>query len=140
MKAKALIDELVIRFFSLFTNTNGRIPDLQAIHELVIPEGIIIKNAGGKTEIFSVTSFIEPRRKILTDGTLTDFREEEISETTDIHGSVAHRLCFYKKSGYMAGTPFQTTGVKTIQFIRREGRWWISAVAWDDDVEGRSKE
>lgn len=139
MNAKALLDGLVIRFFSLFTNTDGRMPDLQAIHELVIPEGIIIKNVGGKTEIFSVTSFIEPRQKILTDGTLTDFREEEISETTDISGSVAHRLCFYKKSGFMDGRSFQTTGVKTIQFIRRGERWWISAVAWDDDVEVSSK-
>jgi ribosomal-protein-serine acetyltransferase len=134
MNAKSLLDELTNHFFNLFTNTNGQIPDLQAIKALVIPEGIIIKNVGGRTEIFSVTSFIEPRQKILTDGTLTDFKEEEISETTDIHGSVAHRLCFYKKSGFMSGKLFETTGVKTIQYIKKEERWWISAIAWDDDV------
>ena len=128
------IDELTKEFFNLFTNVNGRIPNLTAIHQLFTREGIVIKNVGGNTEIFSLTSFIEPRQRILTDGTLTDFQERELTERSDIAGSVAQRFCTYKKSGTLNGVFFETHGVKTIQFIKTNNRWKITSVAWDDFV------
>jgi hypothetical protein len=126
------IDELTRRFFSLFTNVNGTIPNLASIHELFVREGIVIKNVGGNTEIFSLASFIAPRQTILTDGTLADFQERELTERTDIAGAVAQRFCTYTKSGKLNGNSFENQGVKTIQFIKTNNRWRITSVAWDD--------
>lgn len=51
-------------------------------------------------------------------------------------GNIAGRCSLYEKSGVLDGTPFSTRGIKDIQFVRIEGRWWISALAWDDQREG----
>jgi hypothetical protein len=126
------IDRLTGEFFDLFTNYGGRIPDLSHINDLFIPEGIVIKNVGGNTEIFSLSSFIAPRQKILTDGTLGDFQERELTERTDIAGAIAQRFCTYTKSGKLKGKSFENQGVKTLQFIKINNTWKISAVAWDD--------
>jgi hypothetical protein len=126
------IDRLTSRFFDLFTNYGGKIPDLSRINDLFIPQGIVIKNVGGNTEIFSLSSFIAPRQKILTDGTLADFQERELTERTDIAGAIAQRLCTYTKSGKLNGEFFENQGVKTLQFVKVNDTWKISAVAWDD--------
>jgi hypothetical protein len=129
---KNQIDQLTSEFFDLFTNYGGRIPELSRINKLFIPEGIVIKNVGGNTEIFSLSSFIAPRQKILTDGTLSDFQERELTERTDIAGAIAQRFCTYTKSGKLKGESFENQGVKTLQFIKMNNTWKISAVAWDD--------
>lgn len=129
---KEAINKLTSRFFSLFTNINGAIPNLDDIFTICIAETVVIKNTGYDPEIYNLEQFIEPRKLLLTDGTLTNFSEEEISERTDIFARIAHRFCSYKKSGILAGNSFETHGMKTIQFIKTKEGWRISAVAWDD--------
>lgn len=129
---KEAIDQLTGRFFSLFTNINGVIPNLDDIYPICIPEAMIIKNTETEPEVYNLEQFIEPRKLLLTDGTLSNFCEEEITERTEIFGSIAHRFCSYKKSGILAATSFETHGMKTIQFIKTKKGWRISAVAWDD--------
>jgi hypothetical protein len=129
---KSEIDKLTNQFFDLFTNVGDRVPNLSQINALFIPEGIVIKNVGGNTEIFTLSTFITPRQRILTDGTLADFQEQELTERTDISGSVAQRFCTYRKSGKLNGKFFENQGVTTIQFVQVNKTWKISAVAWDD--------
>lgn len=126
------LDKLTNQFFDLFTNAGGRTPELSRIHALFIAEGIVIKNVGGNTEIFSLESFVAPRQKILTDGTLEDFQEHEVNERTDIAGAIAQRFSTYRKQGKLNGKAFEGQGIKSIQFIRTMNTWKISAVAWDD--------
>ena len=126
------IDELTRRFFALFTNADGATPDLDRIYELFVPEGTIIRNAGDRPEVYTLASFIEPRKRLLTDGTLTGFREEEVAADTRISGRIAQRFSFYRKSGILSGQAFETSGVKTMQFVRTAAGWRMSSVAWDD--------
>lgn len=133
ISAKSEIDALTRKFFDLFTNTNSSTPQLDNIFSLCIPEALIIKNITGHPEIYTLQQFIDSRRVILTNGTLTNFHEEETSEHTEIFGNIAHRFCSYKKSGILSGVPFETKGKKTIQFVNTPEGWRISAVAWDDE-------
>ncbi|MEC0227281.1 hypothetical protein [Paenibacillus alba] len=133
---KQNIDKLTEMFFNSFTNKNGMKPNVRGLHQLFIPNGIIIKTCGVKPEIYNLEQFIEPREKLLNDGLLIDFKEEEVSETTEIFGNIAHRFSLYQKSGLLSGVSFETKGMKTIQFIKKEDGWKISAVAWDDEREG----
>ena len=80
--------------------------------------------------------FIEPRARLLADGTLTEFREQEITARTDIVGNIAQRVSSYCKSGQMAGERVDGKGIKVLQFVRTATGWRISAVAWDDEREG----
>ncbi|MFE5399287.1 GNAT family N-acetyltransferase [Streptomyces sp. NPDC056568] len=129
---RAEIDRLAGLFMDSFTNTGGRHPDLQVIRELFVPEGRIISNIGNDPVIMDLDAFVEPRQKMLTDGTLTEFSEWEVSARTEVFGSVAHRFSEYRKSGVRDGARFEGHGHKTTQFLRTRAGWRIASMAWDD--------
>ena len=129
---KAAIDEITAKFFDAFTNHNGTVPNLECLHDLFAPQAVIVKNVNGSPIVCDVAGFIEPRRTILTDGTLVDFREEEVSEETRIFGTIAQRFCRYEKSWTAEGSKHEGAGVKSIQFIRTQRGWKICSLTWDD--------
>ncbi|MFK4068199.1 GNAT family N-acetyltransferase [Streptomyces sp. NPDC029674] len=129
---QAELDRLMDVFIGAFTNTGGRVPDLDVIRDVFIPQGRIIANVGDEPRIYDVDAFIEPRQKMLTDGTLTEFSEWEVSARTEIFGSVAHRFSGYRKSGYHHGEWFEGSGHKTTQYLRTPAGWRMSSLAWDD--------
>jgi hypothetical protein len=132
-RVQAELDRLMDLFMASFTNTGGRRPELDVIRDLFVPEGRIIANVGDQPVIMDLDAFIEPRRKMLTDGTLTEFSEWEISERTDMFGSVAHRFSVYGKSGFRHGERFEGRGHKTTQFLRTPAGWRMCSMAWDDE-------
>lgn len=133
LKDRNEINKLTTTFFNLFTNTNGKVPNVKKIKDLFISDGMIISNTNGNPEIYNLEKFIIPREKVLTDGTLSDFLESEISHKTEIFGNVAHRFSLYEKSGKLNGIYFESKGVKTIQFIKVNEEWKMSSVAWSDE-------
>lgn len=135
-EAKNDIDKLVDGFFSLFSVKKGTKADLSAIFNLFISEGLIVKSSSINPEIYNLQQFIEPREKMFNDGILSDFREEELFEKTEIFGNIAQRLSIYKKSGFMNGQIFENRGIKTLQFVKATCGWKISSVAWDDERDG----
>lgn len=135
-ESKNSIDELVSSFFNLFSVKKGYTADLSGIFKLFIPEGLIVKCSGSSPEVYNLQQFIEPREKMFNDGILSDFKEEELFEKTEIFGNIAHRLSIYKKSGFMNSQIFENKGIKTMQFIKTPRGWKISSVAWDDERDG----
>ena len=133
---KRRIDELTAEFFRLFSPTPGETVSLQRIHDLFIPQGIIVRTCGPNAEVFSIAEFIAPRERLLNGGGLVDLREHEEWETTEIFGNVAHRFLAYRKTGVLHGERFDTRGMNTIQFVRKDGDWKMSALAWDDERDG----
>ncbi|MFF2960253.1 GNAT family N-acetyltransferase [Streptomyces sp. NPDC057963] len=129
---KAELDELMRAFLGAFTNTGGTRPNVDVVREVFIPQGTIIQNVGAEPVIYDLDAFIEPRQKSLTDGTLTEFSEWEVTERTEIFGSVAHRFSEYRKSGFLGGEWFEGSGRKTVQFVRTPAGWKMSSMAWDD--------
>ncbi|PEA83114.1 ribosomal-protein-alanine acetyltransferase [Bacillus pseudomycoides] len=133
---KISLDRLTDAFFNAFTNKNGEEPNVRVLNDLFIPEGMIIKNTDSIPNIYNLQQFIDPREKLLREGRLTDFKEEEIQEITEIFGNIAHRFSLYRKSGVLDGDSFETLGMKTMQFIQTPSGWKISSVAWDDERNG----
>jgi hypothetical protein len=132
MSDKQSIDQLTALFFNIFTNSNQRQPDWNGIHTICLAKTLIIKKTGLTEEIYNLHSFIAPRKKILSDGTLTGFEEKETSEETNITGNIAQRSSTYQKSGYLNGKYFEGSGHKFFQFIKTIDGWKISSVVWED--------
>ena len=130
---KLEIDNTTNVFFDIFTNINQKPPDWTIINNVCIPETIIIKKTDTTEVVYNLDNFIEPRRKILTDGTLTNFQEIEIKEETKIIGNMAQRFSKYQKSGYLNGTYFKECGNKFFQFIKTNNGWKINSLIWEDD-------
>ncbi len=126
------INKITNQFFDLFTNTNNRTPNIWKLKDFFLPDGTIINNTTGEPAIYDLEEFIKPREKILTDGTLINFIEQETSHKTEIHGNIAQRTCHYKKSGNLNGVPFKGEGIKLMQFIKIKNKWFLSAVTWSD--------
>ncbi|MEU3727227.1 DUF4440 domain-containing protein [Streptomyces sp. NPDC031705] len=129
--AKTEIDLVTAEFFGAFDNRGGRKADLAEIGRLVLPGGVIVKT-GPDFTVYTVDEFVEPRRRLLSEGRLTEFREWETSERTEIRGDIASRFGEYRKSGVLDGEPFEGGGTKTIQFVRTPQGWRIAAFSWYD--------
>ena len=131
-EAKTELDRLMHTFLGAFDTTGGGPPDIGAIRAVFIPQGMIIKNVRGEPVVYDLDAFIAPREKILTDGTVTEFSEWEVSERTEIFGTIAHRFSEYRKTGCQDGQWFEGSGCKTTQYIRTPEGWRMSSMAWDD--------
>jgi hypothetical protein len=99
---------------------------------------LLIKNSGATLEVAGVAEFIRPRQALVDTGPLTQFREAEISHTTEAFGNVAHRFSAYEKSGTLNGTSFRARGMISTQFVHTATGWKMSSMAWDDEREGLS--
>jgi hypothetical protein len=130
---KIEINNLTKQFFNLFDNTDNKIPDLTVAQKICIPEILIIKKTGLTEVVYNLTNFIEPRKRILSDGTLTNFQEHELHEETEIIEHIAHRRSKYQKSGNLSGKLFVETGTKLFQFIKTSDGWRINSLVWEDD-------
>ncbi|MES2567131.1 MAG: GNAT family N-acetyltransferase [Bacteroidota bacterium] len=127
------INELVQLFFGIFANNNLKQPDWNLLHRLCIPEALLISKQNNKQDVYTIQSFIEPRKKILCDGTLTEFVENEISYEINIQNNIAERHSRYQKSGIMNNKPFLELGNKFFQFVKTAEGWRITSVIWEDD-------
>jgi len=132
-KDRLAIDVLTSRFFELFTNKDGKVQNVKDIKSIFIPKGILISNTDDSPVDYDLDGFIKPREEMLTNGTLTNFCEREISHSTEIFGNIAQRFSLYEKSGELNGEHFETKGMKTIQFVKVNGKWKMSSVAWCDE-------
>ncbi|MEU8004268.1 DUF4440 domain-containing protein [Catellatospora sp. NPDC049111] len=133
---RAAIAEIVRVFFAAFVSGPDGTTRLDALRGLFLPGAVIVKTCGGEPTVYDVDGFIAPRQALLAGGTLTDFREWELSGRTEVFGDIAQHFCSYAKSGVQDGTAFTGRGMKTMQFARTCAGWRISAAAWDDEREG----
>jgi RimJ/RimL family protein N-acetyltransferase len=129
---KLYISEITRSFFGVFINKGHRQPNLDSLDQICIRQAMIINKKGSEANVYDLTSFIEPRKRILTDGTLTEFEEKETYEETRIINNIAHRYSEYEKSGILDGKAFTLKGFKFFQFIKTEQSWKISSVLWED--------
>ena len=129
---KLFINQITNAFFNLFANTKQRKPQLENLFDICLTEAIIIKKSNGKEEVFNIDSFISPRKKTLTDGSLTEFEEFEVFEDTKIVGNIAQRFSKYQKKGLLNGNYFEGNGNKFFQFIKTAKGWKINSIIWED--------
>jgi RimJ/RimL family protein N-acetyltransferase len=129
---RAEIDRVVAAYYDLFTNADGAVPDVSAIHRLFTLGGVIA-NGGARQQVCDLEAFASPRQQLLTSGELTGFSEEETWAQTVVFGDVAQRLSRYRKRGVLRGEPFTGGGTKGMQFLRTPEGWRLTAVSWDDD-------
>ena len=135
MQDKQALDRIVAQFFAAFISNDRGDTRLESVLHLFLPQALIVKTCGA-IAIYSLESFIDPRQKILTDGTLLQFEEHEVMEQTVIFGDIGQRLSVYQKSGVLAGKPFVERGVKSFQFVKIGLDWKIASLCWDDERQG----
>jgi hypothetical protein len=122
-------------FLAAVTFQPGETPDYDAIHDLFIERGLLIRNLD-VPEVATVAEFVAPRRALVDAGRLTEFEEVELAAVTEVFGNVAHRMSTYGKRGVQDGAFFAARGVISTQFVRTPDGWRMSSMAWDDERPG----
>ncbi len=129
----AEIDALIAAFYGAFDNRGGRATPVEALRDMFLPEAIVTRVAGSGTDTMTVDSFIAPRARMLSDGTLTDFHEWETHAHTQVLRDIACRHSTYEKRGLHQGAPYDGGGAKLFQLVRTLRGWRIASIAWEDD-------
>ncbi len=129
---KLKIDRVIKEFFSAFTNKDTK-PRLSLIYDTCLDQAIIIKNTDGSCETYDLPNFIAPRQALLTNGELQHFEEYETVEKTIITRNIAQRFSQYQKEGVLNNQPFTQRGNKMFQLIKKNSKWKICNVIWDDE-------
>lgn len=64
------------------------------------------------------------------------FFEREVARDTERFGNVAQAFSTYESRRNADDEAPFARGINSIQLVRYDGRWWIVAVAWDEDRAG----
>ena len=135
MSTEDELAELTAAFLAAVTFRAGERPRYEAIRDLFIERGLLIKNLS-EPEVATVDEFIAPRAALFESGELTEFEELELAAATEVFGNVAHRMSTYSKRGVQGGAAFSARGVISTQFVLTPGGWRMSSMAWDDERPG----
>jgi hypothetical protein len=127
------IQPVVDTFFAAFTSGPGLDERMAALRAVLRDDARITKAVGGVVETMDVDAFVEPRRELLASGRLEGFREWETYGETRVFGAIAQHWCTYSKTWTEAGVRHEGRGSKSLQLVREDGTWRISAAAWDDE-------
>ncbi|WP_327008972.1 DUF4440 domain-containing protein [Dactylosporangium sp. NBC_01737] len=126
------METLLHDFFRAVSFEPGERPHYDAIRDLFVPEGLLVK-AVGAPDVATVDAFIAPRLALVESGALTRFHESELSGETTAFGNVAQRWSVYDKRGVQDGVAFAAVGRISTQFVRTPSGWRITSMAWDDE-------
>ncbi len=133
---RADIAALVGVFFDAFRSGDDIVDRMDALRAVLLPEAVVVRTCGQTPAVYDVEGFIAPRLALLTSGRLTEFSEWEVSGHTELFGDIAHHWGSYAKAWQQDGETHGGRGMKTLQFVRTDTGWRISAAAWDDEREG----
>jgi hypothetical protein len=131
--AQEAIDELVVRFFSVFDNRNGAKPRLADLTACFAEKASVARHSDAGAELSTVVEFAGPRIDLLCQGTLIDFHEWEVSSTTQIFDGIATRTSRYSKAGLLNGKAYRGSGTKCFHFVNLGAGWGITSLVWVDD-------
>lgn len=65
------------------------------------------------------------------------FIEGEIHRIEERYGDIAHVFSTYEKH-YWGDETVLGRGVNSFQMVRHDGRWWITAIIWDEPIGGEA--
>ena len=114
----------------------------ERFRSLFLPEARLIPNTeqtGGRFTVHTVESFItwidDGWKRVI--GTPQDrgFAESHVAGVSEQFGDVAHMFSTYEKHIW-GDRNVVGRGINSIQLVRKDGRWWISSIAWDEEPAG----
>ena len=61
------------------------------------------------------------------------FAETEVAAKLETYGDIAHVLSTYEKFAW-GDKQVRGRGINSFQMIRKDGRWWITSLIWDEET------
>lgn len=131
---------IVLATYAAIAREPGRNYDWDRFRTLFLEGALLIPNTEQTEGVFtplSVEGFISWVDEFTDLSAATDrgFIEGEIHRIEERYGDIAHVFSTYEKH-YWGDESVLGRGVNSFQMVRHEGRWWITAIIWDEPAGG----
>lgn len=105
---------------------------------LFLPQALMIPSTeqmGGAFRVLSVEDFIALVDSVTIVGGSDDkgFAEEVVHNTIERFGDIAHVFSTYQKR-FWTEEEILGRGINTFQLVYNQDRWWVSSIAWDEEI------
>lgn len=130
-------EAIVLAAYAVIDRAPGEAYDCERFRSLFLPEARLIPNVeqtGGEFRVLTPEDFIAWAESVTDVGGPEDkgFQEEQIATTIERYGDVAHAFSTYAK-WFWEGEEVLGRGINSFQLVRRDGRWWIVGIVWDEE-------
>ena len=133
---------IVLAAYAAIAREPGKDYDWERFRTLFLDGALLIPNTQQTNGVFTpltVQGFIDWVDGV-TDLSSPDdkgFIEGEIHRVEERYGDIAHVFSTYEKHWWGDETVLGR-GVNSFQMVRHDGRWWITAIIWDEPTGGEA--
>ena len=129
------IDDLARDFYKAISFRNEQPPEQDPVDILFFGDGVIVNNSFLHPMGFTVESFVSSLGSEIAEGNMSQFVIHEFKSKTTILGKLAQRISIYEYNLGEETAGRLPRGINFMQFIRVDGNWRITSVAWCDENE-----
>ena len=129
------IDDLARDFYKAISFRNEQAPEQDPVDILFFGDGVIVNNSFLHPRGFTVESFVTSLESEIAEGNISQFIIHELKGKTEVFGKLAQRISVYEYNLGEETSGRLPRGVNYMQFVRIEGNWRITSVAWCDENE-----
>jgi hypothetical protein len=123
------VNGVIERMYASMCFEAGGFPDWETQSDVFAPSARLVRvNDDGVFE-FDPRTFRADLESKIASGALSSFWEGEIWREVREFGDFAHVLSAYEMRPSREGE-LLCRAIKSIQLVRKDGRWWISAMLW----------
>ena len=133
------VEGIMTELYASVTRQKGEPFPWERLRAIVLPETIMMpqpRQTGGKSTLMDVDSFVTwidtGWKPIIGTDRDNGFFEKQINLVVDQYGDVAHAFSTYEKGPYEPRR-IMGRGINAVQLVRREGRWYILSITWDEE-------
>jgi hypothetical protein len=132
-------DAVVRALYETVSRAPGQPFQWDRMRSLFLPGALMIPNTEqtrGTFTTHTVESFIswidQGWRTVI--GTPNDrgFAESHVAGITEQYGDIAHVMSTYQKHRWN-DTTVLGRGINSIQMVKKDGRWWVTSIIWDEE-------
>ena len=131
-------EAIVAAAYEAIARPPGQNYDWDRFHSLFLPQAQLIpslEQTGGRLVVMSPQDFVDWIDQGTSVGGPDDqgFSEDGIHNVVERYGDIAHVFSTYEKHLYGQSENLGR-GINTFQMIWNAGRWWITSIAWDEEI------
>jgi hypothetical protein len=136
------VEGVMTELYGSVTRAPGKPFEWNRLRAIMLPNAVMLpqrRQTQNQDRMMNVDSFINwiDRGWQPIIGTPQDqgFFERQTNLIVEQFGDIAHAFTTYEKGPYEPRR-IQARGINSVQLVKRDGRWWILAITWDEENSG----
>lgn len=140
------LDAIVNALYASLSFEGGGQPDWSRFRSLLDPAALLVRvdariarahaDSGTRPDepavrVSSIDEHVARTTAAIESGSLTEFRERELTRRTEVFGDLAAVFSTYERSV----AEDVRRGINSLQLVKDGERWWVISISWADEIE-----